>query len=143
MTGALDAVIDAALERALLCPTGAQRYFALAGALARARPPQAPDETPRSRPSSERDDPSQVTTGSPDDVLGAALVSTVAVRALESAEDPVIDPDAWVPGGGKRTGDLIAAGAAAACRRLDVDPERVAAESGVPRERLRRLRFGE
>ncbi|MBB6646317.1 hypothetical protein [Halobellus ruber] len=141
MTDALDAVIDGAIERALLGGDDARRYFALAGALDRGRsaarsdavgPPEH-DDPDRERPT-ERDRPTHV--------LGAALLSTVAVDALGSVRTTDIDPGAWSPGGrdvGART-ELVAVGAVAACRRFDVEPETVAARSGVSPERLARYR---
>lgn len=142
MTDALDAVIDAALERAVLDAADARRYFALAGALERGRAAaraggvgtrQSDHGTPRpERPTSRAD---------PTDVLGAALLSTAAVGALDADRDGGIDPGAWSPGdgdGGTRA-ELVAVGAAA-CRRLDVEPGTVAARSGLPPERLARHR---
>ena len=141
MTDALDAVIDGAIERALLGGDDARRYFALAGALDRGRSatrsdavgPYRHDDPDRERPT-ERDRPTHV--------LGAALLSTVAVDALGSVRPTDIDPSAWSPGGrdgGART-ELVAVGAAVACRRFDVDPETAAARSGVSPERLARHR---
>jgi hypothetical protein len=143
VTDALDAVIDAALERALLDPDGARQYFALAGALQRGRsatgsedsglrpcrdgdPPPTGDPTPDPR------------SDAPADVLGVALLSTAAVGALAAAGRDGIDAGAWSPGGadgGTRT-ELVAAGAAAAYRRFDVAPGTVAARSGLPTERF-------
>lgn len=139
MTGALDAVIDAALERALLGADEARRYFALAGALDRGtartggvEPAQREQRTP-GRESSTRSE-------QPTDALGAALLSTAAVGALQSTGADDIDPGAWSPGGQavEPHAELVAAGAAAACRRLDVESATVAARSGVSPERLAR-----
>ena len=143
MTDALDAVIDTALERALLADD-ARRYFALAGALERGRSAARTDGAgipqPEYRgPGDDRSEPS----GGSTDVLGAALLSMVAVDALESAETEAIDPDAWLPGGrdGGPHAELVAAGAAAACRRFEVDPGTIAAWSGLPLEQLARYRI--
>ncbi|MDS0299045.1 hypothetical protein NDI76_09840 [Halogeometricum sp. S1BR25-6] len=106
---ALSAVVDSALERALLEASDARRYFALAGAVERARE-DAGD--PRSDP------------------LTAALVCTVAVSALEStAESEPLVPT-WSPPDTRN--ELVAVGAVCASERFDVDPERVAARAGVP-----------
>ena len=139
MTDALDTVIDAALERALADVDDARRYFALAGALERGRSAARAD----TGPAHGRDDDSAGRSPSPDapaDALGAALLSTVAIGALNAAEDSGIDPDAWSPGDGGEspTVEVVAAGAAAACRRFDVDPATVAARSDVSPERLAR-----
>ncbi|MDS0294889.1 hypothetical protein [Halogeometricum luteum] len=107
---ALSAVVDSALERALLESADARRYFALAGAVERARED----------------------TGDPQsDPLTAALVCTVAVSALES-ESPV---PTWSPPDARN--ELVAAGAVRASERFDVAPERVAARAGVPLSDLR------
>ncbi len=139
MTDALDTVIDAALERALVDADDARRYFALAGALERGRsavrtdagPPHQHDDNFAERPTSP---------DAPADALGAALLSTAAIGALDAVEDSGIDPDAWSPGdgGGSPTVAVVAAGAAAACRRFDVDPGIVAARSEISPERLAR-----
>ncbi|MFB6252046.1 MAG: hypothetical protein ABEI27_10260 [Halobellus sp.] len=147
MTDALDDVVDTALERALVDGTDARRYFALAGALERARTTAGAtgdrDDTPRrggvdgphsaeSNVLGQRDDyPESVSL----DRFGAALVSTVAVRALEATRNDGIDADAWLPGGDAQT-DLVATGARLALRRCGTDPETVAARSGLPRYRL-------
>lgn len=143
MTDALDAVIDAALERALLDADDARRYFALAGAIQRGRsatggegsdarprgnvgPPPTAGSTPNPR------------SDAPADVFGAALLSTAAVGALAAAGRDGIDAGAWSPGDvgeGPRT-ELVAAGAAAAYRRFDVAPGTVADRSGLPTERF-------
>lgn len=107
MTDALDDVVDAALRRALVDGTDARRYFALAGALDRARP----------RP--ERESRRSESIGV--DRAGAALVSTVAVRALDATRRDGIDADAWRPGEREPHDELVAAGARLACRHLDVD----------------------
>lgn len=153
MTDTLDAVIDAALERALLDADDARRYFALAGALQRGRSAAGGEGSdPRPRGYGE----SPPTAGSPPDldsdpasgsevstdVLGATLLSTVAVGALTATSRDGIDPGAWSPGnadGGVPT-ELVAAGAAAAYRRFDVPPGTVAARSGLPAERFVRDR---
>lgn len=127
MTDALDTVIDAAVERALVDGSDARRYFALAGALERVRT-----------------DGRWGVEGTPGRVgrLGAALASTAAVRALDASDRETIADDAWIPGGDDPQADLVAAGAVAACRRFDVDLDRVAARSGVDRAELaRRLEF--
>lgn len=143
MTDALDAVIDGALGRALLGGDDARRYFALAGALERGRSSARADGvgTPRHG----RRDPAHERSTPPEDpthVLGAALLSTVAVGALESTGVDGIAPGAWSPRGrdGGPHAELVAAGAAAACRRFDVDPGTVAVRSGVSLERLARSR---
>ena len=139
MTGALDAVIDAALERALVDADEARRYFALAGALDRGaartdgvEPSQRQQRTPGREPPTRSEQP----TGA----LGAALLSTAAVGALQSTGADDIDSGAWSPGGQavEPHAELVAAGAAAACRRLDVESATVAARSGVSPERLAR-----
>ena len=136
MTDALDAVIDAALERALLGADDARRYFALAGALERGRSAARPDATHEHGDHSAGPD-------APAGTLGAALLSTVAIGALDAAERNGIDPDAWSPGdgGGSPTVEVVAAGAAAACRRFDINPEAVAARSGISQERLAQHRI--
>jgi hypothetical protein len=150
VSDALDAVIDAALERALLDSDDARRYFALAGALQRGRSatgdegsglrPRGPDDPPPTGDSTP--DPRS---DAPADVLGVALLSTAAVGALAAAGRDGIDAGAWSPGGadgGTRT-ELVAAGAAAAYRRFDVAPGTVAARSGLPAERFVRDRDGD
>lgn len=107
---ALVAVVDTALERALLDGTDSRRYFALAGAVERARDDAA----------DARSDP-----------LSAALVCTVAVSAL-SSDDP--EPT-WSPPDARN--ELVAAGAVRASRRFDVDVDRVAAQAGLPASDLR------
>ena len=102
---ALSAVVDSALERALVEETDARRYFALAGAVERAR------EDAR--------DPQS-------DPLTAALVCTVAVSALAS-ESPL---PTWSPPDARA--ELVAVGAVRASERFDAEPERVAARAGVP-----------
>lgn len=141
MTDALDAVIDATLERALLADD-ARRYFALAGALergratARAGRAESPQPEHRDRDSG-RPAPSENPTGP----FGAALLSTIAVGALDAALDDDIDPGAWSPGNRAEPDvELVAAGAAAACRRFEVDPGTVATRSGLPVDRLARYR---
>jgi hypothetical protein len=140
VTDALDRVIDAALERALLADD-TRRYFALAGALERGRSAARTDGAGVQR--RERDDPEQRSPepprdSPPTDVLGAALLSTVAVGALDATRAGDIDPGAWSPGesGGGPHAELVAAGAAAACRRFDVEPGTVAARADLPTERL-------
>ena len=138
MTDALDAVIDAALERALLGADDARRYFALAGALERGRSAARPDADPTHEHGDHSAGPD-----APAGTLGAALLSTVAIGALDAAERNGIDPDAWSPGdgGGSPTVEVVAAGAAAACRRFDINPEAVAARSGISQERLAQHRI--
>lgn len=142
MTHALDAVIDAALERAVVGDGDARRYFALAGALERVRTDVT--DAPGS-PRNVGSDPDRRRTadGAPADVFGAALASITAVRALPPTSDAGIDLDAWVPGETTCDAELIVAGAAAACRRLDVGAETVAASAGIPRERLSGRRHDE
>lgn len=140
MTHALDAVIDAALERALLDTADARRYFALAGALNRVRLAEAAGGTNASHPGHHASGQGARTTESGTGPLGAALVTTVAIDALDSTTLDGIDPEAWSPGGRGGDATLVAAGAAAACRRFDVDAEQVAGRSGIPREQLRRHR---
>jgi hypothetical protein len=140
VTDTLDAVIDAALERALLGADDARRYFALAGALERGRSAARPN------PTHEHDDhPAAHPTGpgAPAGTLGAVLLSTAAIGALDAAERNGIDPNAWSPGdgGGSPTAEVVAAGAAAACRRFDITPEAVAARSGISPDRLARHRL--
>lgn len=157
MTDPLDRVIDAALERALVDGADARRYFALAGALERVRPGEesvspalsdleAPTgEEPRGEPDwrpeggSSTGDRSDTDSGSREiDPLGAALVSTVAVRALESTRAPSVTSDAWSPGGGGSQTELVATGALAAYRRFDVTVDHVAARAGISPAELRR-----
>lgn len=116
---ALAAVVDSALERALLEETDSRRYFALAGAIVRARE----DADAASDP------------------LAAALVCTAAVSALES-----VPPEpTWSPPDART--ELVAAGAVRATRRFDADPDRVAARAGLPlsdlRARLEKERRGD
>lgn len=139
MTTALDAVIDAALERALLDTSDARQYFALAGALDRVRVAEAvggADTSPQ-RHHPRQGEWTEKTGAGP---LSAALVTTVAIGALGSTTLDGIDPEAWSPGQEGVDTQLIAAGAAAACRRFDVEAEQVAVRSGVPQERLQRYR---
>lgn len=138
MSDALDAVVDAALERALVDEADARRYFALAGLLERAHgrdeiggdcDGDPPDET---RP---RGDTPQY-----ENPFDAALVSTVAIRALDTARADGIDAGAWSPGTDATHAEFVRIGAAAAARRFDVDIEVVAARSGVSRQALARYR---
>lgn len=122
MTDALDDVVDAALRRALVDGTDARRYFALAGVLHHAR--------------SRRDGDSPRPESVGVDRAGAALVSTVAVRALDATRREGIDADAWLPGESDPHEELVAAGARLACRRLDVDATAVAGRAGVDPGRL-------
>jgi len=122
VTDALDAVVDAAIERALV-DDDARRYFALAGALDRVR-------TGDSGPAEAA--PPAV------DRFGAALASTVAVRALDASDTDAIANEAWGPGKNDPHADLVAAGAAAAYRRFDVDLDRVATQSGIDGSELAR-----
>jgi hypothetical protein len=69
------------------------------------------------------------------DRLGAALVSTLAVRALGATSTAAIDSNAWVPGDDPQS-ELVAVGARLALRRFETDVETVASRSGVPHERL-------
>lgn len=137
MTSALESVIDAALERALADTADARRYFALAGALNRVRLAETAGEgndSTRERYAQRR---GGRTVEPGDDPLSAALLTTAAIGALGSTTLDGIDPDAWSPGGHGGDAQLVAAGAAAACRRLDVTPEQVAVRSGISRDRLR------
>jgi hypothetical protein len=135
VTSALDAVIDAALERALVDTSDARRYFALAGALDRVRVAETAGEGDDSLP--EHPVASQGgRTAAEDGPLSAALLTTVAIGALGSTTLDGIDPEAWSPGGHAGEAHLVAAGAAAACRRFDVEADRVAVRSGIPRERI-------
>ena len=142
MTDALDLVIDAVLERALLADD-ARRHFALAGALERSRSADGSDGVGASYhdcDDTNRRDPEP--SGRPTDALGAALLSTVAVEALATTRATDLHPSAWSPGSrndGPRA-ELVAAGAAAACRRFDVDPVTAATRSGLSTERLARYR---
>jgi hypothetical protein len=140
VTTALDAVIDAALERALLDAADARRYFALAGALDRVRLAQTAGDGDGSRRGYHAAHPDERSPDARAEPLNTALVATVAIRALDSTTLDGIDPDAWSPGGFGGDARLVAAGAAAACRRFDVEAERVAVRSGVSRERLQRDR---
>lgn len=140
MTTTLDAVIDAALERALLDAADARRYFALAGALDRVRLAQTAGDGEHSRREGHASCPDEQGLEAGVEPLRTALVTTVAIRALDSTTLNGIDPDAWSPGGFGDDAQLVAAGAAAACQRFDVEAERVAVRSGVSRERLQRDR---
>ncbi|MFA1611253.1 hypothetical protein [Halobellus rubicundus] len=117
MTDALEDVVDAALRRALVDGTDARRYFALAGALDRARAGAEADSPPAESVSVDR--------------AGAALVSTVAVRALSASPRDGIDAGAWIPGDSDPHEELVVAGARLARRRFDVDATTVAAAAGV------------
>ncbi|WP_336023829.1 hypothetical protein [Halobellus salinisoli] len=126
MTDALDAVVDAALERALVDERDARRYFALAGALERL---DRTGSTNHDRPV---------------DPLCASLVSTIAVRALAGGRDePELDADAWSPGSGDQWIEFVATGAFAALRRFDADPDTVAAQCGLTPAELDRYRRGD
>jgi hypothetical protein len=137
VSDALDAVVDAALERALVDEVDARRYFALAGVLERAHGREGiddcdgdpPDETKPRGGTSEYENP-----------FDAALVSTVAIRALEATRADGIDVDAWSPSTEETHAEFVRVGAAAAARRFDVDIEVVAARSGVSRRALARFR---
>jgi hypothetical protein len=135
VTSALEAVIDAALERALLDTSDARRYFALAGALDRVRLAETASEGDDSR-AAHTTAPQGDRTAARDGPLSAALLTTVAIGALDSTTLDGINLDAWSPGGHGGEAHLVAAGAAAACRRFDIEAERVAARSGIPRERI-------
>ncbi|QIB74704.1 hypothetical protein GL213_07295 [Halogeometricum borinquense] len=113
-TDALDAVVDSALERALLDEADSRRYFALAGAVVRAHGNTHAD--------------SRETQSDP---LTAALVCTVAVSALESASP---EPT-WSPPDARN--ELVAAGAVRASQRFNVAVERVATRAGLPLSDLR------
>lgn len=140
MTDALDAVIDAALERALLDANDARRYFALAGALERGRSATRADGTGTTYDHAECSDVNPKSPDAPTDALGAALLTTAAVGALDTTENNGIDPDAWSPGGGDGPpgAEVVAVGAAAACRRFDVELGTLADRSGLPPEQLER-----
>jgi len=146
VTDALDAVVDTALERALVDGTDARRYFALAGALERARTDagtatEVDEATARGRPdgscgpAANRPGRSDEQSAPSLNRVGAALVSTVAVRALEATRDDGIDATAWLPGDDPES-ELVATGARLALRRFEADPETVAARAGLPRYRL-------
>ena len=167
MTDALELVIDAALERALLADD-ARRHFALAGALERSRSADGSDGV--GAPHHDHGEPErrELSGRPPDtvgyrhvtdfdtpgcgkssrrysqqyDALGAALLSTVAVGAFETAGATDIDPGAWSPDSrdGGPHAELVAAGAAAACRRFDIDLATAATRSGLSAERLARYR---
>jgi hypothetical protein len=123
---ALRRVRDTAVERALTADDEVRRYFALAGVLHRVA-----DET----------DPSERSTApSPESgTLAAALTSTVAVTALRSREfDRAAGVDgasAWSPGDVSE--ELVATGAALACRHADVGVEAVAARAELSAVDLR------
>ena len=140
MTDALELVIDAALERALLADD-ARRHFALAGALERGRSADGSDGVEASHHDHGGPERRELS-GRPPDALGAALLSTVAVGAFETAGTTDIDPGAWSPDSrdGGPHAELVAAGAAAACRRFEIDPATAAARSGLSAERLARYR---
>ncbi|RLM88405.1 hypothetical protein D3D02_12610 [Halobellus sp. Atlit-38R] len=134
MSDALDAVVDAALERALVDEADARRYFALAGVLERAHgrdeiDGDPPDETTPRGDTSQYENP-----------FDAALVSTVAIRALDATRSDGIDVGAWSPGTDATHAEFVRIGAVAAARRFDVDIEVVAARSGVSRQALARYR---
>lgn len=122
MTDALDDVVDAALRRGLVDDTDARRYLALAGALDRARVGSGSDSSLASSVGVDR--------------AGAALVSTVAVRALDASRREGIDADAWLPGDSDPHEELVVAGARLACSRLDTDVATVADAAGVDPARL-------
>ena len=143
MSDALDRVIDAALERALLDAADTRRYFALAGALERGRSAARADGAGGQR--REHGDPGSGRSelpGGAAGALGAALLSTVAVGAFDATGADDIDPGAWSPDHREEGphAELVVAGAAAACRRFDIERGRVAARSGVSPERLARYR---
>ncbi|WP_311173784.1 hypothetical protein [Halobellus ordinarius] len=143
MTDALDAVVDAALERALLSASDARRYFALAGALERARIDGDSAGTATGTGVSESIDHAAASLdGSGDRVgpLGAALMSTLAAELLDDPEGAGIDVGAWSPGQDTPQAELVGAGAVAASRRLDVDIDVLVARSGLSREELARHR---
>ncbi|MGQ4556311.1 hypothetical protein [Halobellus sp. GM3] len=126
---ALEEVVDAALERALLEESDARRHFALAGALVRVR-----SEATATAAIGAEDPPGS----SP---LAAVLVSTAAVSALDTAlgdetGDRGIDASVWIPDGTQPDSALVESGARAASRRFDVDRDRIAALADVSREIL-------
>jgi len=136
VSDALDAVVDAALERALVDEADARQYFALAGVLERARGRDEIGGDCDGDPSDEtkpRGDTSQY-----ENPFDAALVSTVAIRALDATRADGIDVGAWSPGTDATHAEFVRIGAAAAARRFDVDIEVVAARSGVSRQTLAR-----
>jgi hypothetical protein len=167
VTDALRAVVDAAIERALVDDGDARRHFALAGALERVRVDESADadragtdgdgpyrDTHRdgsaltsgdvrgeSKSSTLRTgaEPSRTESAPADAVstgrLGAALASTLVVRALGATSTAAIDSNAWVPGGDPQS-ELVVVGARLALRRFEIDVETVASRSGVPHERL-------
>jgi hypothetical protein len=142
VTDALDAVVDAALERALLSASDARRYFALAGALERARIDGDRAGTATGTVASESIDHAGASLdGSEDRVgpLGAALMSTLAVELLDDPEGAEIDVGAWSPGQDTHA-ELVGAGAAAASRRFDIDIQVLVARSGLSRDELARHR---
>ena len=142
MTDALDLVIDAALERALLADDP-RRHFALAGALERGRSAARSDEVADSQHGHGDPERRCPELSHPTDALGAALLSTVAVGAFDATGANGIDPGAWSPDS-RDAGphaELVAAGAAAACRRFDIDPATAATRSGLPAELLARHRI--
>lgn len=127
MTDALDAVVDAAIERALIDESDARRYFALAGALVRIDRGHGPR---KHTDSDVRADP-----------LCASLLSTIAVQALaRRRSDSPLDADAWSPGSGDEWIEFVATGAFAAVRRFDADLDSVAAQSGLSPDELKRYR---
>ncbi|WP_144900768.1 hypothetical protein [Halobellus captivus] len=121
MTDALDAVIDAALQRALVSESEARQYFALAGVLDRIGRTAADD----------------VRVGP----LGASLLSTVSVHALADGDaETGLDVEAWTPGTEERRTEFVVAGALTALRRFDVDLDVVASQAGLSPARLDRYR---
>ncbi|RLM53566.1 hypothetical protein DVK02_11975 [Halobellus sp. Atlit-31R] len=127
MSDALEAIVDAAIDRALVTEADARRYFALAGVLERVRGHDGGDAG----------DP--VDASLDGDPLGAALVSTVAVRSLDATRKEGIDAGAWSPGDDGPHAAFVRLGAAAAVRRSDADVDVVSARSGVPRRELTEL----
>jgi hypothetical protein len=133
-----------ALERALVDDVDARRYFALAGSLDRYRDAEAePDAEPTT--GGENDDAGE-TSGSEsapsvEGVLPAALVSLAVVPLLDSAGRASTPPSAPGPTNAPRPDPwsvddparpAVRRGARLALRWFDVQPERVAARSGVP-----------
>lgn len=105
---ALATVRNAALERALVEETMADRYFALAATAEAAR--------------------SDATRAS--GAVHAALFSLTTLRVLDRAAEP---SDAWGPDPARDAYDgAVADGAALAVRRFDLPPDDVAPLAGVP-----------
>jgi hypothetical protein len=111
MTAAsLRTIQRAAIDRAVTGDADPARQIAFAGALEAARDERGPG-----------------------DVLGAALVSTVAARALDAHERrPRTDASPWTPRAGTEPDPWLVEGAVLAHRLTDLDVEAVARLADLP-----------